>query len=110
MEQQKLPNGTLIIVLGIFGYLCCCFAGLGIIPSGIAFFLAKKSEKLYAADPDLYDNFSQIKTGKIVALIALILNVLMIARIIYVIATVGWDEMQEEFMRGWNEAMEAQGQ
>jgi len=110
MEQQKLPNGTLIIVLGILGYLCCCPTGLGIIPSGIAFFQARKSEKMYAANPELYDNMSQIKMGKIIALIALILNILWILRVIYVIATVGWDEMQEEFMRGWDEAMEAQGQ
>ncbi len=110
MEQQKLPNGTLIIVLGIFGYLCCCFAGFGIIPSGIAFYLAQKSEKIYAENPDLYDNASQIKTGKIVSLIALILNILMVFRIIYVIATVGWGEMSDEFMRAFEEAMEAQGQ
>lgn len=110
MEQEKLPNGVLIIVLGILGYLCCCFAGLGIIPSAIAFFMARKSEKMYAANPELYDNMSQIKTGKIVALIAVILNVLYIIRIIYVIATVGWSEMSEEFMRAYEEAMEAQGQ
>ena len=60
MEQQKLPNGTMIIVLGIFGYLCCCFAGLGIIPSAIAFFMAKKSEKMYAENPEAYDNAGQI--------------------------------------------------
>lgn len=102
MEQQKLPNGTMIIVLGIFGYLCCCAAGLGIIPSGIAFYMAKKSEKLYAENPEAYDNAGQIKTGKIVALIAVILNLLMVVRWIYVIATGGVDEMQD----AWKEAME----
>ncbi|NHF61217.1 DUF4190 domain-containing protein [Flavobacteriaceae bacterium TP-CH-4] len=110
MNERQLPNGTLIIVLGIFGYLCCCFAGLGVIPSGIAFYMATKSEQLYKQNPEGYDNYSQIKTGKIVAIIALILNVLLIIRIIYVISTVGWDEMQEEFMRAYEEAMEAQGQ
>lgn len=45
MEQEKLPNGTMIIVLGILGYLCCCLAGLGIIPSAIAYFMATKAEK-----------------------------------------------------------------
>lgn len=24
MEQQKLPNVTIAIVLAILGYLCCC--------------------------------------------------------------------------------------
>ncbi len=110
MEQEKLPNGTLIIVLGIFGYLCCCFAGLGIIPSGIAFFMARKSEKIYAANPEGYDNMSQIKTGKIVAIIAVILNILFIIRIIYVIATVGWDELIETIQQAYQEGLEAGAQ
>ncbi|WP_394750066.1 CCC motif membrane protein [Spongiimicrobium salis] len=100
----------MIIIMGVLGYLCCCLAGLGIIPSAIGFFLARKSEKMYAANPELYDNASQIKTGKIVALIAVILNVLMIVRIIYLLSTIGWSEMSEEFMRAYEEAMEAQGQ
>ncbi len=102
MEQQKLPNGTMIIVLGILGYLCCCFAGIGIIPSAIAFFMAKKSEKMYAENPELYDNASQIKTGKIIALIAVILNILIIIRWIYVFATGGMDAIENI----WSEAME----
>lgn len=104
MEQQKLPNATLIIVLGIFGYLCCCFAGLGIIPSAIAFYLAKKSENIYRQNPELYDNYSQIKTGKIVALVALILCALMIIRFIYVLTTSDWDvlmEQQQQIMEEW---------
>lgn len=104
MEQQKLPNGILIIVLGIFGYLCCCFAGLGIIPSAIAFYLALKSEKLYKTNPELYDNYSQIKTGKIVSLIAMILCALMLIRFIYVLSTSDWDalmEQQQEIMEQW---------
>ncbi len=104
MEQQKLPNGTLIIVLGILGYLCCCFAGLGIVPSGIAFYLAQKSEKLYAANPELYENIGQIKTGKIVALIAMILSALVLIRWIYVLSTNDWDaimEQSKEMMEQW---------
>lgn len=95
MEQEKLPNGTMIIVLGILGYLCCCLAGLGIIPSAIAYFMATKAEKIYAENPEGYDNAGQIKTGKIVALIAVILNVLMIVRWIYVFATGGMEAIQE---------------
>ena len=110
MEQQKLPNATMIIVLSILGYLCCCFAGIGIIPSGIAFFMANKSQKMYEANPELYDNYSTIKTGKIVAMIALILNVLMVVRTVYLLSTGDFNESYEEFMKAFNEAMEAQGQ
>ncbi len=108
MEQQKLPNATMIIVLGILGYLCCCFAGLGIIPSAIAFFMARKSESIYKENPEAYDNMSQIKTGKIVALIALVINTLYLARVAYVLMTGDWDELQEEFTRAYEEAMEGQ--
>ncbi|MEP2279604.1 CCC motif membrane protein [Maribacter sp.] len=104
MEQEKLPNATLILVLGIVGYLCCCFAGIGIIPAGIAFFLATKSEKIYKESPETYDNYQQIKTGKIVSLIALILCALMVIRFIYVLTTSDWDllmEQQQEIMEQW---------
>lgn len=102
MEQQKLPNSTMIIVLSIVGYLCCCLAGLGIIPSAIAFFMANKSQKIYTEDPELYDNASQIKTGRILAIVALALNVLMIIRWIYVISTGGLDAISE----AWEQVME----
>jgi len=108
-ERRNLPNAVLIIVLGIFGYLCCCVLGAGIIPAGIAFFLARQSENEYKENPDQYLNYDQIKTGKIVALIALILNVLMIIRVVYVLTTGDWELMRDEFMRGWEEALEAQG-
>jgi len=102
MENRNLPNATMIIVLGILGYLCCCLAGLGIIPSAIAFFMANKAQKLYNEDPDAYDNISTIKTGKIVAIIAIVLNVLMLIRWGYLIATGGFDEIGD----AWQEAME----
>ena len=65
MEQQKLPNATTSIVLGSVSFICCCFsAGIGgVILSGIALFLTKKDESLYAQQPDLYSNYSQIKTA-----------------------------------------------
>lgn len=110
MEQRSLPNGVLIIVLGIFGYLCCCIVGLGIIPAAIAFYLANEAQKMYALNPETYTNINQIKTGKIIASIALILNILMILYVIYTISSVGWEAWSDEFMRRWNEGMERGGQ
>lgn len=107
MEQQKLPNGVLIIVLGIFGFLCCCTGILGVIPAGIGFYLASKSGILYKENPDAYDNFSQIKTGKIICLIALILSALMTARWGYVIFEMGGvSDLIEEFRKAYAEGME----
>lgn len=91
MEQQKLPNATAIIVLAIISYLCCCFYGFGIIPAIIALVLAMGSQKKYNADPQQYSNISTIKTGKIVAIIGLILNIVMIGFAIWLVSALGWD-------------------
>lgn len=111
MEQQKL-NPAIVYVLSILGLLCCCLFGSGIIPSGIAFFIAKNNLKKAADSPESYDasNVKSMNTAKIIALVVIIINALMIIRVIYIIATVGWDELYGEFMKAYQEALEAQGQ
>ena len=101
MEKQKL-NTTLIYILSIVGFICCCILGVGIIPSGIAFFLSNKQLKEAYADPENYENIEAMKTAKIVALIVLIINVLIVIRVVYVFSTVGYDG----FMEQYNEALE----
>lgn len=104
MENRKLPNETAILVLGIISFIACCFSsGLGgVIFSGIAYYLAIKSEKLYQLNPDQYDNYSKIKTGKIVAIIGLvlaILTLLFIAIFIYSLGGIdGYREWVQETM------------
>lgn len=97
MEKQKLPNATLILILSIASILCCCAYGIGIIPAVIAFVLANKSVKLYKADPELYDNFSNIKTGRIIAIIGIALNIAFIVYMIVMIATFGIDGIMERY-------------
>ncbi len=99
MEQQKLPNATISLVLGILSFLCCCFSmGIGgVVMSGIAFFLVKKDEKTYQENPEGYSNFSQVKTAKIIAIIGLILGVIALAWSVYsIIQAGGWEGMQEQ--------------
>ncbi len=96
MEQQKLPNETAIIVLSIFGIVCCWCFGLGLIPSVIALVLAIKAQKLYRENPELYVNSSTIKTGKILAIIGIVLGLYSIGSVIYQITTIGFDEMMEQ--------------
>ena len=95
MEQQKLPNSTLILVFGIISIIGCCFYGTGLILGIIAIFLASKATKLYAENPDHYTGFSNVKTGKILAIIGVILSVIYIIFIVWVIMTFGWDTMQD---------------
>ncbi|MGB7395737.1 MAG: CCC motif membrane protein [Pricia sp.] len=101
MEQQKLPNVTIAIVLAILSYVCCCFsAGLGgIIMAGIAWFLISKDEKLYRQNPQDYSNFSQLKTAKILAIIGLVLGIISLVWTVYSIMSMGGWEAYEEQMR-----------
>ncbi|MEX0273262.1 MAG: CCC motif membrane protein [Flavobacteriaceae bacterium] len=99
MEQQKLPNVTTSLVLGIISFVCCCFSmGIGgLIMSGIAFFLTKKDEKIYAENPELYGNYSQLKTAKTIAIIGLVLGAIALLWSIYsIVSAGGWAEMMEK--------------
>lgn len=106
MEQQKLPNVTIAIVLSIIGLVCCCIAGLpGIIFGGIALFLISKDEKLYRQQLENYTNYSQLKTAKILAWIAFILGVIYFAWSIFGFYQAGgWEgymEQSRQLMEQW---------
>lgn len=109
MEKQKL-NSTVIYILSILGFLCCCVAGLGIIPSGIAYFMANSKMKEASLAPENYDNINGMKTAKMIALIVVLINAVYLAYSIYRIYSIGWDGimeqsriMQEEWMKGMNQ-------
>lgn len=96
MEKQKLPNGTAVIVLGILSIItCCCYGVLGLILGIVAIVLANKDAKVYYENPELYSNFSNIKTGKILAYIGIALNVIYLLMTIWAIVTFGMDGMQD---------------
>lgn len=99
MDQQKLPNVTIALVLGILSYICCCFsAGLGgILFSGIAYYLLRKDEKLYMENPEGYSNFSTLKTAKIIAIIGLVLGALaLIMVVVQIVSAGGWEAYMEQ--------------
>lgn len=95
MEKQQL-NPTIVYILAILGLLCCCVFGFGAIPAGIAFFIAHNKLKEANLNPDGFDNVKAMKAAKTVALVILIINILYFARSLYVIYTVGWDQMMEQ--------------
>lgn len=104
MEQQKLPNANIALILGIISFIaCCCSTGIGgLIFSGIALYLVNKDTKLYAENPEQYSNFSQLKTAKTIAIIGLVLAALTLIWGIYQIMAVGgidaYMEQQKEIM------------
>lgn len=97
MEQQKLPNSTLILVFGILSIItCCCYGIVGLALGIIAILLANKATQLYIANPEGYTGYSNVKTGKILAIIGIILSVLYLLFVIWIISVFGWDTLQDQ--------------
>lgn len=96
MEKQKLPNAIAILILGILSIPGCCFYGIGLVFGIIALVLAKKDTDLYNTNPDAYDNYGNVKTGKILAIIGIVLNVIGILCIVAAVAMFGWEAMNNQ--------------
>lgn len=103
--MKKQLNPTLVYVLSVVGLLCCCFAGLGFLLSGTAYFIADSKVKGATENPDDYEgDINAMNTAKIVALVITIINVLYFLYHIYYFSTGGWEIMMEEIRRAMEEA------
>ncbi len=93
MEKKQL-NPTLVYILSILGFVCCCLGGA--ILSVPAYFIAHNKVKDAELNPDDYEgDLKAMKTAKTVALISAIIGVLVLVRIIYVLVTSDWDELRK---------------
>jgi len=96
MEKQKLPNANAVLILGILSILgCCCYGILGVILGAVALVLAKKDMELYRAQPELYSNYSNLNTGRILAIVGLSISAIYLIIAIAMIAIYGMDGLQE---------------
>jgi len=101
--MKKQLNTTLIYVLSIFGFLCCCFGGLGFLLSGPAYLVAHNKVKDASENPDDFEgDINAMNTAKIIALVSLIINLLFFTYILYLFLSGRLDELFDV----WNEAME----
>jgi hypothetical protein len=90
MEKRNLPNGTAVLVLGIFSILtCCCYGFIGLTLGIIALVLAKKDLKLYQENPELYVNYKNLNIGKILAIIGVVLSSIYLIFSVYLYVFVG---------------------
>lgn len=97
MEQQQLPNATLVLVMGILSILgCCCYGVPGLIFGIIAIIVGNKATKLYKTSPELYSGFGNVKAGKIMGIIGVILSILMVIYIIWIISYFGMEALQDQ--------------
>ena len=96
MEKQMLPNATLALVMGILSIVgCCCYGVPGVIFGIVAIIISLKAEKLYKQDPESYSGYGNVKAGKIMGVIGLILSVLFAAYMAWFIGQVGWEALQD---------------
>ena len=94
MEKQKLPNATTSLVLGIISIITCCCYGIIGLPLGIAAFITgKKAIKLNEEHPEEYEGVGNAKTGKILGIVGIILNIVFVAYLVWFISMIGWDAL-----------------
>lgn len=105
MEQQKLPNATAVLVLGILSIPTCCCYGIGLVLGIIAIVLYNKDKKLYMENPELYSNFNLSNTGRILGIIGVVLSAIMI-----VLMILGNSMFTPEELKAWAEEMQRQNQ
>ncbi|AJR03970.1 CCC motif membrane protein [Siansivirga zeaxanthinifaciens] len=97
MEKQNLPNSTLTLVMGILSIVgCCCYGAPGLIFAIIAIILGTKATNIYKEAPENYDGYGNVKAGKIMGYIGLILSILFVVFIIWIITYFGWETLQNE--------------
>ena len=96
METQKLQNSTLILVFGILSIVICCFYGVGLILGIAAIVLAKKATQTYLENPEQYSGYQNVKVGKTLAIIGILLSVLYLIIIMWAIYYFGWETLQNE--------------
>lgn len=107
VNKQELPNATLILIFGILSIVgCCCYGVVGIIFGVITLIMAKKAMEIYNANPEMYLGYQNVKIGRTLAIIGLVLSAVFLAIFIGALIFHGGMAGLEEFQR---EMMEKQG-
>lgn len=97
MENQKLPNATAVLILGILSILtCCCYGIIGLILGIIGLVISKKDLLLYRENPTGYTNYSNLNIGRILCIIGIALSILTIIYFVWIIMTFGLDTLQDQ--------------
>ncbi|MFY8004911.1 MAG: CCC motif membrane protein [Chitinophagaceae bacterium] len=95
--QRALPNAQVVLILGILSIPgCFCYGLLGIIFAIVAIVLASKDNRIYRLNPTEFTeaSYKQLKTGKICAIIGLILSAMLFLMIVGILAFVGMEALK----------------
>jgi multisubunit Na+/H+ antiporter MnhB subunit len=97
IQRQELPNSTLILIFGILSIIgCCCYGIVGLGFGIITMLMAQKATNIYNENPEMYNGYQNVKTGKILAIIGIVLSALVfIIGIVSLIILGGLEGIQE---------------
>ena len=96
MENQKLPNTTIVLLLGLFSIITCWVMGIvGLIFGIVALVIAKGDLRLYRENPDRYTNFANLAIGRVLAVIGIILSSIYLTFIIFIYTVIGIENVEE---------------
>ena len=104
---ERLPNATLVLVLGILSLITCICYGQGLILGIVNLFLARNTSRMYHAEPERYTGHGDVKLGRILSIIGIILSILFLAAIVVSIFMI--DPSYLERLMEENPAFQTQG-
>jgi hypothetical protein len=93
-SEKELPNSVLTLILGIASIpLCFCYGLPGIVAGIVALAISSGDVKKYRETPELYTkaSHSNLKAGRICAIIGLCLSALYFLTVIGMILFIGLD-------------------
>lgn len=107
--NQKVPNDSTVLTLGIVAIVCSilgCCCGLftvvpGLIVSIVGLIMANKGLATYRANPGLYaqTSYKNLNTGKILSIIALIINIIiLLITILYFVGVFTYPDFMQEYL------------
>ncbi len=106
MNKEKLPGTTTSLIMGIIAIvsaLSCCCSPVGLLMSIIGLVSANKTERTYQQNPDAYYGIENVRTGKVLSIIGLVLSILSIIPLILyfgvIIAAIGSGGGFEEILQ-----------
>jgi len=91
--QRSLPNASAVLALGIISIVgCCCYGLPGLVCAIVALILYAQDAKLYTANPELFtsSSYSNLRAGRICALVGLIPSILLVLFMIFIMITAGF--------------------
>lgn len=106
-QNQPLPHATAVLVLGIISIVgCLCYGLVGLICGIIALVLASKAKALYNQNPGMYlqSSYSNMKAGRICAIVGTSLSAVYMAILVIYFAVFG-----TLIISSWREIMQQAG-